>query len=268
MLRWYKMARCVYQTTGTLRCDHQIDIDGFTDKQTAAATKWTSETELVVVVAHFKYDTRWLLKSPYPVHLCGKVGDAPAALPRDPQCQTPNEGQEASAYLSYIVTYWDSLPKFVAFVHGHETAIHQRHNIFDMLVQDPQWRTRGFTSLNRTFWNVHLPGEDRYERSKAVWGRVFKKYLGEMPGELSFDCCAQFVVSRERIRRLPRQAYEEFLRYSMEPGHCVGCVFEMLWPLIFGSYMDQYRGDPKPRPTTGGIFKVVSEKSWHPTVVS
>ena len=236
------------------------------------ATRWTANSELVIVVAHFAFDVRWLVQSAYPVHLCGKVGDSPAALPRDPRCQTANAGQEASAYLSFIVNYWDQLPERVAFVHGHERAVHQKHNILDLLAQDPQWRQRGFTSLNRAFWNVHLPGEARYDRAKAVWPRVFARYLGEMPGELSFDCCAQFVVSRENIRRLPKQAYVDFLRYSLEPEHCVACVFETLWPLIFGSYMDQYDGDPKPRPTVprgqlGQIFKVDSEKSWHPTAI-
>ena len=201
---------------------------------------WDSRTELVIVVSYFKDAVDWLASSPYPVHLCGKIGQVPHAKTND-RCKTANIGQEATSYLAFIVNYWDELPRFVAFIHGHESAWHQRHNVLHMLQNDQQWRRRKFTSLNRHEWHVHGPGDPRYEDVARHWSRHFERYLGKLPAVLEFDCCAQFVVSRDVIKCLPKQAYQEFLSFILASKgeridfHTIGHMMECIWHIIFNS---------------------------------
>lgn len=36
-----------------------------------------------------------------------------------------NKGDEVASYLRFIVDYWDTLPEYTAFVHGHDVSWHQ-----------------------------------------------------------------------------------------------------------------------------------------------
>ena len=77
-----------------------------------------------IVTSHWKENLDWLKKSKYPVVLIDKMGADPSWL--EPRHIIPvNKGKEVSVYLKFIIENYDNLPDFTAFIHGHETSVHQ-----------------------------------------------------------------------------------------------------------------------------------------------
>ena len=70
-----------------------------------------------------------------------------------------------------------------------------------------------------------------------VWDSLFGEGLGPAPEELYAPCCAEFMVSRERIRRHPRAFYEHLRTWILDTEldmYRSGRVFEYVWHYMFG----------------------------------
>ena len=82
----------------------------------------------MVVVSHYKEDLSWLsrIRYKYVVYKKDQDDDYPYNVP-------VNKGNEASAYLKYIIDHYDNLPEYVIFVHGHESDWHHEDSMVDKL---------------------------------------------------------------------------------------------------------------------------------------
>jgi Protein of unknown function (DUF3431) len=217
-------------------------------------------SQLVIVTAHWKEDLTWLKESIWKVIVCDKEGADPVSIPSDESCLCPNIGRESSSYLKYIVTHYDHLAPFTAFIHGHEQAWHQRikakgpfkakllnailavdlekHEFItlnecwiDDWKKGPQNWGQGFVNMNMTYLHT-------------LWEKDFKPWLKiEAPKHLRSDCCSTFIVSKNLIQRLPKEAYEHWLGMFLEikpefydawSSKALGYCFEYLWHVIFG----------------------------------
>jgi hypothetical protein len=82
----------------------------------------------------------------------------------------------------------------------------------------------------------------KYFKEKKIWEKLFLDEFGEMPSELYDKCCAQFLVSRNRIRLRSKKFYINLLNYILyedkyEPDEKIcfmGYILEYLWHYIFG----------------------------------
>jgi hypothetical protein len=219
----------------------------------AVQKTWTHETDLIVVTSHYNEDLNWLKKLPYPVVVCSKEGAAIPAIPADPACIIPNVGREASSYLKFIITYYDVLPKHIAFLHGHETAWHQSVNIVDAL-RCAKYKEYGYVSLNGTFF-LRSDDSEFHTLIQRLWKQHFKQHTGtgiDYPkNSVLHDSCAQFIVSREKIRvhkketyqywldimssiTLPRLTSGQFSTEKFDSSFLWALVFEFVWHMIFG----------------------------------
>ncbi len=205
--------------------------------------KWHKNTDTIIVTAHFKEDLSWLRKSPYPVVVCSKHGaDLPALTP-DPKCTMEiNRGREYGSFLKFIIEYYDHLPSYVVFLHGHETAWHQQLHIFDA-VRCARRKQFGYISLNNSIFPKleWTKGNNGYDIMESLWEEHFKPYLLiDLPTFFYHDCCAQFIVSRDRIRLRSKNAYKHWydLIFKVKNDYDLGLGFEMIWPLIFGEPHD------------------------------
>ena len=192
---------------------------------------------VTIVTSHWKENLTWLTKSPFPVVLIDKVGSDPS--PFVPQHVISNQGREASAYIKYIVENYDSLPEAVAFIHGHETSAHQKHERPGANVAK-----YGFVPVN----NMHFGGEFADNKDGTIhlhsfWerlclGTVFKgQAQPEHRGPMVYELGAQFVVSRERILRNPKMLYEGWLHIMMSRPDFAdefAYILEAAWHVIFG----------------------------------
>ena len=62
-----------------------------------------------------------------------------------------------------------------------------------------------------------------------MWGLLFEQELGRLPEFVHSPCCAEFVVSSERVRRHPRQFYVsllDWLRHTSNDRFWAGRIFE------------------------------------------
>lgn len=201
----------------------------------SSTSSWDSNTDVVVVTSHFKEDLTWLQKCPYPVVVCTKQGGDTPSIPADPLCVVPNLGKEATSYIKFIVTYYDHLPKSVAFIHGHDKAWHQHLDMFKAMAT-ARIDEHNYVSLNNHFINDRNETNYHMMRIAETWTVDFQPYIArECPTRLLHDCCAQFMVSRAAITRISKEGWQHWLDMLIEnPTLDIATRFEYLWHYIFG----------------------------------
>lgn len=169
-----------------------------------------------------------------------------------------NHGREAAVYFSYIVEHYDELSDVTFFWHTDDIVWHN-----NMLLE---WNSS--ITINRMDRaNIirqgyvgsrcdHWPGcpywvrfdpsraEDRLDphRLEGLFNpETFKTLFPEVP-ERGFPpyfagtCCSQFAVSKDTIRRRPKEFYERIRDWTMDWDNNdaeSGRVFEYTWPYIF-----------------------------------
>lgn len=216
-------------------------------------------TDIIIVSAHYNEDLDWLNNSKYPVVVCDKKGAGSINLISNKKCTMDiNRGREASAFLKFIIEYYDKLPKKIAFIHGHETAYHQKYpDGILKAIENANIDKYGYISLNNELQSIIL-SNSKFERNhpsdiyriddgphlemKKVWSKLYEKELGyEFSNTLRYQRSAQFIVSREKIRSHPKQFYEDLYNYVIDPAnddYTTSVVLEFSWHMIFGEKPD------------------------------
>jgi len=207
---------------------------------------------MFVVTSHYNEDLHWLEDSKYPVVVIDKEGAAPTCL--SVRTIIPNRGREASSFLRYIIDHYDNLPSHIAFIHGHETAWHQKRpfRMIDM-INNVRLTDDIFVSFNGTFevCKIEQHSSDVVQ-IKRNWD-IIKPWVGPIPeGNGMTDVGAQFIVSRNRIRRHPKKAYQTWYDALMSQDgqkksaiicdptvkcnidYELSVFFEYTWHYIFG----------------------------------
>lgn len=150
-----------------------------------------------------------------------------------------NKANEAAAYLKHIIDFYDSLSPYTVFVHDHEQSWHHKGSLADRILET---RPAPYRSLNSVcLGNMHPDVNAMYKTMISFHDRFLAPYLGIghtkigdwTPGNA---CCAQFVVSRERIRQHPKRMYEDIYKYVMSKGMGAkvgGHILEWTWFIIF-----------------------------------
>ena len=207
---------------------------------------WNKDTEIIVVSSHYNEELDWLEKLNVPIIVCGKDGEKPSIIKLSDKCKTKNAGYEASSYIKFIYENYNNLPKYVAFIHGHEDAWHQKKNILNVIQNRDEWINKEYYGLNEFItgdWKKNsTSGQSRYPVLEKIWDKYFKTQLQlDLPDELNSDCCAQFIVKRENILKHSLETYklwldlllEDYKQYNID-NKDIAFGFEMVWHVIFG----------------------------------
>lgn len=163
-----------------------------------------------------------------------------------------NKGHEGMAYLTYIIENYESLAGIVAFVHSHRDAWHTGDQ--DMsnpealkLLRRSFVRQQGYVNL-RCRWNPGCPSgvQIHQEKSKELssyeavfedsWKLIFQN--SDVPEVVGSGCCAQFAVSKQRIRARSHGFYVHLRKWLLNTNlddATSGRVMEYLWHIIFGA---------------------------------
>ena len=70
-----------------------------------------------------------------------------------------------------------------------------------------------------------------------VWPDVFQAEFGDVPEQLHAPCCAEFMVSKDRILAHSKEFYIHLRDWIVETElgrYRSGRVFEYMWHVIFG----------------------------------
>ena len=149
----------------------------------------------------------------------------------------PNKGDEALAYVTYIVDRYNTLPSRVAFVHAHVSAWHSGR-LCDYLKRAAVSR-KNFESFNRDNAKHHCVARDKVTEGSNDWAkRAFSNWQvwfdETPPSYIHYKCCAQFVASRDLIRRHSLQTWRKIHAKALayEDRQPDKLPFEYLWPSI------------------------------------
>ncbi|MCJ1404019.1 hypothetical protein MMC11_007243 [Xylographa trunciseda] len=203
----------------------------------------------IVTPMRLDQDMTWLdgLKDRWKIHIYNV--DDTSAEPRVPQ----NKGHEAMVYLTYIIDNYDySLPGYIIFIHGHAQSWHQEDDIIPLIrsIRLSALQTAGYVPLrcdwypscaaelkpighNGTVWGPGVHRADAEYAISEVWDTFFPGV--SLPETISSQCCAQFAVTRETIKKRRKEDYINFRRWLLETeliDDVSGRVLEKLWAYI------------------------------------
>jgi hypothetical protein len=168
-------------------------------------------------------------------------------------------GREVAAYLTYLVDFYDRLPAYTVFIHSGEEQWHndllgtKTSGLLESL-RFAAVDSLGYVNLRCTEYpgcptsvhpldptDIDIKNNDVRVYFAELYMDLFQVERKEnIPRHIGGTCCAQFAVTRERIRQRPKDDYERMLRWTAESKELVpdsavvGWVFEELWHLVFG----------------------------------
>lgn len=182
-----------------------------------------------ICTCHYKEDLNWLKQSEFPVTVVQKEGGV--QHPFTNVINLPNIGIEVSAYLAFIITRYNDLPEYTAFIHGHETTYHQQgeRNFLDM-IRTANIKKYDFIPLNN-MWRTMISESCLNEKTKELSEKIGVFF----PELIIFEMGSQFITSKKAILSRPRLFYEYLMNFTMnEPSSIdMGLLFEPLWHCIF-----------------------------------
>lgn len=158
------------------------------------------------------------------------------------------------AYLTYIVDHYDELPDVIAFVHGNNRQWHNtipsslNSDVLSVLRLDTV-RSKGYVNLRCDLdpgcpvsvnpfepTDIDIKNNDIRAYFLDVYMELFNVTMEHVPAHIGNVCCAQFALTRERIRQRPRTDYERMRHWAFTTKldtFGIGWVFEKTWHLIF-----------------------------------
>jgi hypothetical protein len=196
-------------------------------------------------------DTSWIARELPGLNTSIYRVDAPASELRIPK----NKGHEAMVYLTYIIDHYDELADTTIFLHPHQTTWHNN----DILDSDAAKNIQHLSDAHVArvgYFNTrchHEPGcpdwlrFDRPEEELDTYRKMEEKYFTAevwkelhpdvpVPQAVSQPCCAQFAVSRDRVRHHPRSEYvryRDWLLNTKLDDIMSGRVMEYSWQYLF-----------------------------------
>lgn len=204
-------------------------------------------TKMLVVPRTKKEDVSWIEKELPGWQTAIYVADDSRAPLHPPK----NKGHEVMIYLSYCIDFYDELPDVAVFIHSHQEAWHNeeifngdtaeilRRLSLDRVIREGYMNTRCTHGPGCPDW-MH-PGavvEDESKQEEVMlaraWGELFPDE--PVPSVLAQPCCAQFAVSGDRIRTIPRSRfifYRDWLLQTDLSDYIAGRIWEYLWQYVF-----------------------------------
>lgn len=166
--------------------------------------------EYLAIVGYYDADVSWAKKLIIPHIIYYK--DQPDKEP----FSAVNKGKGETNTLKFIYEFYDDLPKNLIQVHQYEKKNYHTGSLVDIL-NDPNLNnkfkaslTPGYLSLNNIAMGAVRPQISHMKKS-GWWDNCMANYFGDITSSGNFTegrkACSQFIVSRERIRSLPKEFY-------------------------------------------------------------
>lgn len=210
----------------------------------------TAYSKMLVVTRTTHEDVSWMTEAFQDSDTVGTtiyVADDPSAPFHPPE----NKGHEVMVYLTYIIDQYDSLSDVSIFMHAHRYAWHNNDILdFDAIqmitrLSPERVQREGFVNL-RCDWNPGCPNwlhpgaveEDLNKKEEVEFAKAWSElFPGDaVPQLVAATCCAQFAVSRDRIRSTPKHRYvrlREWLLRTPIRDSISGRIWEYLWHFVF-----------------------------------
>jgi len=199
----------------------------------------------IVVVSSYSHDLSWLPRytNDYFVYERGTGSGLPPQLNRAKVRFVSNNGSNFKDYFNFIVENYESLPDVVYLIKGNVFPRHVRQHVFDAslshkvphsIIDKKKHRTTfpldffgrdGMYYELNSDWFVHTGAPWRYFNSVDSFLAHFdKSHKHKMYTRFSIG--AQYVVSRETIRQIPKHVYQDLCEIVSHGGEPIGYTAE------------------------------------------
>lgn len=228
----------------------------------------TSKPALVVARVQADGDTQWIHDLSDKYHECIYNVDAPFSK-SSPNLQVPaNRGHEAMTYLTYIIDNFDTLPAASVFVHGSRFSWHNDDVNYDNLnllrrlnttsaLNTPSigyhnlkcdWSASTCTpdSQPQGSFETRLRGVIEPYNARVVSDGLLPKALQQLFGSSKLgrsepvraQCCAQFIVSKDRIKQHSKEEYVALRQWLLDgpsppDDRIAGRIVSYVWHILF-----------------------------------
>lgn len=198
---------------------------------------------IFIVSSHYSEDMTWLLtqnKYDFVVYSHNENAKNILSLDDNRLRIIENKGREATSFLKFMIDFYDDLPDFIAFCHGHESAWHQSKSVLEAI---NDYNGEEFFTLNNQYYRNSLyedcPLFLSCNLSKKSWEdvKVFCKSNDiEIPEKLELTMGAQFVVKKDCILRNSKEFYKKiydwFYKQTLTEDFKAAMLIEQLWYFI------------------------------------
>jgi len=201
-------------------------------------------SNIFIVSSHYNEDLKWLInQKEYEYLIYSKNSEAREMLMIDDSRLKiiKNRGMEVSSFLSFMIDYYDNLPDYIAFCHGHLTAWHQDDTILNVLKRYNF--TDEYLTLNNPYYRNSIyddcPQEIQFNKEDRVWEKIKRlqsDLMIKLPNKIEITMGAQFIVKKESILRNGLSFYKNLLNWVYTQNEMseqsAGILIEQLWYLI------------------------------------
>lgn len=162
-----------------------------------------------------------------------------------------NKGHEVMIYLTYIIDNYSILPEIITFMHAHRWTHHNNELLGSDAVQMisalsfERVAREGYMNL-RCHWDPGCPEWLFPSNTEETLKKQEEPYVAKawnelhpfdpIPHVLAQPCCAQFAVSKERIRSIPLQRfvfYRDWMLRTALSDYISGRIWEYTWQFVF-----------------------------------
>lgn len=183
-----------------------------------------------IVIAKYKEDVSWAndLHIKHRVFIYDKSGDADTYIP------LPNRLREAGTYLHHIIEHYDDLGEYTIFLQGNpfDHCKMAHHDFLNTLLNNPM------ELRHEHHWPIHHANGDGRPCHPGLQVEQMYMWLGytEPRHQYKFRAGAQYMVSRDEIRKRDKEFYQRLYDYMQDRGGMDPWTIERLWVYIFNLY--------------------------------
>ena len=207
----------------------------------------SNHSRVMVIPRTMEEDITWIMDELPGMSVAVYIADDPMASLHPPR----NKGHEVMVYLTYVIDYYDILPDIVLFMHAHRWTHHNNdflgHDAVEMIqrLNDAHVIREGYMNM-RCHWSPGCPewlhpvstqdilGKQEETVLSKCWSELFP--LEPTPTFLAQPCCAQFVLSKERLLAIPQSRfifYRDWILRTSLSDYISGRIWEYIWQYIF-----------------------------------
>ena len=182
---------------------------------------WPVSTRYLVIVHQYDGDIAWASRLKFPHIIYEKE------KPEKEPFSAINKAKGETNLLKFIAEFYDDLPDNIIQVYQYEYKSYHEGSLVDIL-NDPDFEKKYAESKSRGFWNFNkdIMGDVAPQIPRMLesgwWQMAMSPWFGDIHDYGNFTegkrSCAQFVVSRERIRSLPREFYANMYNWLVTYG--------------------------------------------------
>jgi FkbM family methyltransferase len=204
-------------------------------------TKQFSLSNINIVLSRYKKEVDWVYKLG---DICNvKILIYDKETPTNKLNVPVNKGNEASAYLKYIIDNYEQLPEYTFFIHDEEYSWHHSGKMIDKFKEAID-SNKLYYSINDKCVLGSIINNELYPNICEWYKEFIEEYipidcLPNKDWTLNYRGSAQFLVNKSLITNLPKKFYENLYKWIITTdinSYITSRFMEWTWHIFWDIY--------------------------------